>query len=262
MALCKMRDMARTPSRDRTRAAEAARQRSLGAYLSTRPSWSTEILFVVPIFLLYQVGTFFTDRQNGVDLVTTLIFRLRGASENAFLGLFAAAALSILGLFLWTRRKQRFQVRMVGPVVMESALYALLMGNAILLLMTRVLGLAPPTLGPPAAPDAWLVIHVSAGAGLHEELVFRLILFGGLLWLLGRAQVRPWLRLVLALGVSAVLFSGAHHLPPHGEPYTTFAFVYRILAGVVFGLLYQYRGFATAVYSHFLYDVLVLGVWS
>lgn len=250
----------------RTRLGEAARQRSLGAYLSTRPSWATEILFVVPIFLAYHVGTFYTDRLNGVDLVTTLVFRLRSASDHAFLGLWGASAVAILALYLWTRQKQRFQLRLVGPVLVESALYALLMGNAILLLMTRVLGLPPPTLGPGAGPaeamDAWMVIYVSAGAGLHEELVFRLLVFGGLLGALTRMGVRPWLAMLLALGVSAALFSGAHHLPPHGEPFTTFAFVYRLLAGVVFGVLYHFRGFATAVYSHFLYDVLVLGVWT
>ncbi|MDY0002205.1 MAG: CPBP family intramembrane glutamic endopeptidase [Polyangia bacterium] len=247
--------------RTRTRSEEAARQRSLWTYLSTRPNWPTELLFIVPVFLVYQAGTFFTDQQNGVDLVTTLIFRLRIASEHAFIGLSAVTGAALLGLFLWTRRKQRFQLRMIGPLLLESGLYALLMGNAILLLMTKVLGLPPPTLGAPEALDPWMVIYVSAGAGLHEELVFRLLLFGSLLWILGRAGLRPFIALFVALATSAVLFSAAHHLPPHGEPFTTFAFVYRLLAGVVFGLLYHYRGLATAVWSHFLYDVLVLGVW-
>jgi hypothetical protein len=255
---------------------EAARQRSFLGYLRQRPNWATELMFVVPVLLLYQVGTFLTDQRNGVDWVTTLLFRLQARSEQAFLVLSVVMLGGVLGLYLHLRRRQRFQLRMLGPVLLESGVYAFLMGNAILLVMTQLLGLEPPSValfeGTGARAPVWsvegelslgMVLFISAGAGLHEELVFRVLLFGGLLSLLRRGlSVGPALSLVLALGASAALFSYAHHLPPHGEPFTVFAFVFRLLAGVVFGLLYHVRGFATAVYTHFLYDVLVLGVWS
>jgi hypothetical protein len=35
-------------------------------------------------------------------------------------------------------------------------------------------------------------------------------------------------------------------------------FTFRLLAGVFFGLLFWFRGFAVAVYTHALYDVYVL----
>ncbi len=283
--------------RTRNASSEAARQRSVRAYLRQRPNWATELMFVVPVLLLYQVGTILTDQRNGVDWVTTLVFRLRARSEQGFL-VFSVIVLGVVaGLYLHLRRRQRFQLRMLGPVLLESGAYALVMGNAIVLVMIQLLGLQPPsvTLGSLAfwAPDPgaaaiaagglaagglaaagpvltvgeqWsvaMVLFISAGAGLHEELVFRVLLFGGLLALLRRGlSVGPALSLLFALAVSAALFSYAHHLPPHGEPFTGFAFVFRLLAGVVFGLLYHLRGFATAVYTHFLYDVLVLGVWS
>lgn len=260
----RMRSMTRSSTPRRNGPSEAARQRSIWSFLSTRPNWRTEVLFVVPVFLLYQVGAFYSDQLNGVDLVSTLLFRLRIASEHAFLGVSLVASAAILWLFVLTRKRERFQMRMLGPVLLESALYALLMGNAILLVMTQVFGMPLPALGPrPEGLSVWMVIYISAGAGLHEELVFRVILFGGILWGLGRVTgLGPTVSVVLALGASAVLFSLAHHIPPNGEPFTTFVFVYRLLAGVLFGLLYHYRGFATAVYTHFLYDVLVLGVWS
>jgi hypothetical protein len=296
----------------RSAPSEAARQKSVGAYLRQRPNWATELMFVVPLLLLYQVGTFLTDQRNGVDWVTTLVFRLRARSEQGFL-VFSVIVLGVVaGLYVHLRRRQRFQLRMLGPVLLESGAYALVMGNAIVLVMIQLLGLQPPSValgsvalgswgfgvpdpgavataagglgagglgsgglgagglaggGPALAVGGELsvsmVLFISAGAGLHEELVFRVLLFGGLLALLRRGlSVGPALSLLLALAVSAALFSYAHHLPPHGEPFTTFAFVFRLLAGVVFGLLYHLRGFATAVYTHFLYDVLVLGVWS
>jgi hypothetical protein len=57
--------------------------------------------------------------------------------------------------------------------------------------------------------------------------------------------------------VSAVLFSAAHHIVG-GEPWRVGVFVYRILCGLIFAALFQWRGFAVAVYTHALYDVFVL----
>jgi len=247
----------------RTARSEAERQNSVWGYLSQRPNLATDLLFVVPVLLIYQIGTFYSDRRNGVDLVTTLIFRLRRETQTGFLVLSVALLLAVGVLYLRLRRRERFQLRMLLPVLLESGVYAFLMGNAILFIMTRLLGLPPPSMSTGGGMDGAMILYISAGAGLHEELVFRLLLFGGLLAGLERfTSLRAGLRLVLALGVSAALFSGAHHLPPHGEPFTTFAFTYRLLAGVIFGLLYHLRGFSTAVYTHFLYDVLVLGLWS
>jgi membrane protease YdiL (CAAX protease family) len=107
-------------------------------------------------------------------------------------------------------------------------------------------------------------VVLSLGAGVHEELVFRLGLMGGgtaalLLAGLGRGP-----SVAIALVVSAVLFSAAHHAGPLGEPFDRGVFVYRALAGVVFGLVFYFRSLAHAVYTHFLYDVwvLILRSWA
>jgi membrane protease YdiL (CAAX protease family) len=56
--------------------------------------------------------------------------------------------------------------------------------------------------------------------------------------------------------VSAILFSAFHHIGQYGETYTSEVFVFRFLAGVIFGLLYVWRGLAVVCWSHALYDVL------
>ncbi|MFH2009083.1 MAG: CPBP family intramembrane glutamic endopeptidase [bacterium] len=255
--------MARSSPRRRGAAsAEAARQRSLLLYLSQRPNWSTEVLFVFPLFVVYQAGTFSSNQLNGVDLVSTLLFRLSSVSEYALLGLASAVMVGVGYLYWRMRRRERFELRMILPVLAESAVYAVLMGTVILFVMNRILGIAPPSLGAGSGYGPWMVVYVSAGAGLHEELVFRVAIYGGLAALLGsRTGLSRLVVVGLALAVSATLFSVSHHIPPHGEPFTLFAFVYRLLAGVIFGVLYAYRGFSTAVYTHFLYDVLVLGLF-
>ncbi len=42
------------------------------------------------------------------------------------------------------------------------------------------------------------------------------------------------------------------------EPFAGIPLLYRFLAGLYFGALYHWRGFAVAVWTHALYDVFVL----
>ena len=46
-----------------------------------------------------------------------------------------------------------------------------------------------------------------------------------------------------------------HHIPPYGDPLHLGVFMFRVLAGACFGLLFWFRGFAIAVYTHALYDL-------
>jgi membrane protease YdiL (CAAX protease family) len=95
------------------------------------------------------------------------------------------------------------------------------------------------------------------GAGIYEELLFRLILLnlavGLLVWL--RAGRRA--SMIGGIILSSALFSAAHYIGPSGDPLSGLTFVFRFLAGVFFALLYRYRGFGIAAGTHAFYDVLV-----
>ena len=65
--------------------------------------------------------------------------------------------------------------------------------------------------------------------------------------------------IVIGLIVSSILFSLVHYLG--AEAFALNSFVYRALAGAVLVALYEWRGFAVAVYTHAIYDVYVL-VWK
>jgi membrane protease YdiL (CAAX protease family) len=63
---------------------------------------------------------------------------------------------------------------------------------------------------------------------------------------------------LVALLISSFLFSAIHYVGEMADPFTVFSFVYRFLAGMLFAGLYAARSFAVAVWTHALYDVLVL----
>ena len=55
-----------------------------------------------------------------------------------------------------------------------------------------------------------------------------------------------WVAVALALLASSLLFSAMHHIPPYGDPLHLGVFLFRVLAGCFFGLVYWSRGFAVA----------------
>lgn len=219
----------------------------------------TNLFLVLPVYLFYQLGVLFTLRRgpsgayqwvgNGVDFLTGTLLSLSGGSLAVYAGVTSAVGAALGGLTLWARRRSKLSPRLFIPVVIESGVYALLMAAGVGALVSS-LGLG--VLDGLSLPAQWVS---SAGAGLHEELVFRLGLFHGLAYL-AVPRLGRWAGWSLALVVSATLFSAMHYLGPLGDRLTVESFVFRLFLGIVLSGVYRFRGFAIAVWTHFLYDVL------
>ena len=98
---------------------------------------------------------------------------------------------------------------------------------------------------------------VFVGAGIYEELLFRLVMFSVAAWLLRLSGCGSNLSLAGAALATSLLFAGAHHLGPMGEPFLWYTFLFRTTAGLFFATLFICRGFGVAAGTHAMYDVLV-----
>lgn len=205
---------------------------------------AASLVVIFPLLLVYEIGVLFAGSVNGADVVTRTLYGALGRSTYLLFHVVLAAC-----FLLWIRRGQRWSsltVDIAAPVLLEAALYALTLGAAVSLILEHVLGL-----GITAAS-----IVNACGAGVHEELVFRLGVFGGLV-ALGRHLGCGRSVVAIALVVSSVLFSAAHHVGAYGDAWSTHAFAFRCLAGVAFGLVFWFRSLAHVVYAHAFYDILV-----
>lgn len=205
---------------------------------------ASSLVLIFPLLLAYEVGVLFAGRVNGADVVTRALFTLAG-SRGAYLLVHVVIALAFL---VWIRREKRWATLsfdVAAPVILEAAIYALTLGALGTLIVDKILGLG-----------AGGSIVSALGAGVHEELVFRLGLMTAMAALLSRAFGAK-LGIALALAGSSVVFAAAHHVGVHGEAFTAHAFAFRIVAGCVFGAVFWFRSLAHAVYAHVFYDVLV-----
>jgi hypothetical protein len=127
-------------------------------------------------------------------------------------------------------------------------------------------GLQVPELaGDYAAGSGHLLVDIvtGIGAGIYEELVFRLILICLLMLLfqdlLGMSRTRS---VIFSVLISAVLFSAHHHFFfvygrfGAGELFSFSKFIFRTLAGIYFAVLFAVRGFGIAAGTHAFYNII------
>jgi hypothetical protein len=227
---------------------------------ATRHPWAC-LLFLLPLLALYEGGIFWLGGdqaarlRNGADAWLRWAFELFGAGH-----VLAAPLVVLTAMVLWTW--WRWADRPDDPVAtwfgmaFESALFA-----AVLWQFSRNFGPIMDGLGVKlqvtvrTAPAAQVLTFV--GAGIYEEVLFRLGLFGGLVLLLRVVRI-PWAAAwALAASAAALAFAAAHHVGPYGEPMRADYFAFRALAGLYFTVLFVARGFGIAVGAHAGYDVLV-----
>jgi hypothetical protein len=232
---------------------------------STRHPWAC-FLFLLPLLAGYEAGVFWLGGGSEARLRNGADAWLRWALDVFGAGHVLVAPALVLGLFLlgsWWRWADRPKDPLTAwfGTAFESVLFALLLWQ-----FSRNFGQILDGLGvrlqiggPPAARAEKVVTYI--GAGIYEEVLFRLGLFGGLTLLLRAVRI-PWVvAWLLATAASALAFAAAHHVGPYAEPMRADFFVFRTAAGLYFTLLFVARGFGVAVGAHAGYDVLV-GVGS
>ena len=238
-----------------TRAAPA--ERSAAGYLHQSELPLTSLAFVFPLIVVYEIGTrYFTTaalhgREQQIIAFTMLqrFFRLFGVNGQHL----PALAVATILLAWHLARQDRWQVHLTTLVGMlaESILLALP-----LIALSRELARYFPLLA--LCSTSKDVVIMSLGAGVYEELVFRLALFSVLSLVLKDAmRVKAIWSSLWVVVLSAVTFAGYHYLSP-AEHFQWRSFMFRTAAGAYFGLLFLLRGFGITAGSHAAYDILIL----
>jgi membrane protease YdiL (CAAX protease family) len=240
--------------------ADGKARAGLRTYLEQSKELGTSVVLVLPLFVAYQLGILATGGlRNGVDFVSKTLFLLFNNSMLGYLVFNAAILLLFGGVLAYQHKKGALHPRIFPWMLLESAVYALLLGSTVIFLINAIgLGGLLQIAAAAGEPSLNLVekLVMSAGAGLYEEVVFRLFLMGGLFLLAHKVIGLPrMLGAILAVLASSVIFSAVHHI---SEPFTMSAFTFRIFAGLLFAIIFQVRGLAVAAYTHFLYDVYVM----
>lgn len=256
----------------------------IGRYLreTSQPVYS--MLLLIPLLVAYELIAVVVnfDRtlqiRNAADImIKNVLLQLGIRSMLGFM--LAVVAIAVVCALVALRDsegtvKPRYFLGMLG----ESGLYALLLGTLSSRFTDIILG-ARSVIATPAIEASGVFSQeglsqwmIALGAGVYEEIVFRVLLISMLLaafdLLAYLAQRIPTLRPLKALEgnaapllaafLAALLFSLFHYVGSHADVFLWKTFVYRFFAGLILAAIYVFRGLGIAAWTHALYDVLVL----
>jgi hypothetical protein len=276
-----------------------------GSYFerTSRPIYA--IVFLLPFIVFYELGTLLinTDLLRRYWLGRVVAFSWL-QDFLAYLGLgskfgWAATPLAVvvilMALQLASRKGWRFWFGDILPMAVECILLAV----PLIVLSMFLSGSARHQNGsaPAAAhfavtstvlrcssvtndvlPDAaenrddngkWLGLLANVvtgiGAGIYEELVFRLILIVALMVLFQDIfQVGHKISIILSVFISAALFGAYHHIVYlegqfiQSSPFNWAEFSFRTIAGIYFAGLFAIRGFGITAGAHAFYDIIAV----
>lgn len=220
---------------------------------SARPLVS--LAFIAPFLVVYEIGVLWlgsTALHNGAAVWLKRLLSLAG------FGQFFLLPVCVCGILLaWhhvARQRWKVSLGVLAGMSVETTLLALML-LGVARLQSSLFGTLHLFI-PCSISGRELVSY--CGAGIYEELLFRLMLLptvAGMFRLAGAAHVRSF---AAAAILTSLVFALAHYrmMVGSGDDFQWFSFLFRFLAGSFFAVLFLYRGFGIAAGSHAIYDVL------
>ncbi|MDQ3995765.1 MAG: CPBP family intramembrane metalloprotease [Gemmatimonadota bacterium] len=249
--------------------------RRAGSYWEASRAHRYSLLFALPLLLVYEAlaALLAADPsaagvRNGADVLLKSLFIAAAGRRGPLL--FMAV---VIGISLWLIRRDlranggRLRAWIFGGMVVESLVLSLAFGVVVGALTVRILGplgALAVQVGGEVQTMSWPArFMLSIGAGLYEELLFRVVVVSAIAN--GARLAFGWGRGgagVIATILGALIFSAFHYVGPYGDEFALQSFTFRAIAGLMFSALYLTRGFGITAWTHAMYDVFVLLVWE
>lgn len=222
------------------------------SYWSVSRTPLTSLVFTLPLVAAYEVGVLALGRgtaRNGADVWLRTLLDQAGFGEY-----FLLPVLTVVGLLAWhhvEHDRWQWSGSVLAGMAVECGFWAVIL-QGIARVQDRFWPLAA------GVGEGILTRFVAfCGAGLYEEVLFRLLLLPALAWCCRRLGAGPTSAALQAIVGSSLLFSLAHYIGPLGDAFDPYSFTFRFLAGGFFAVLFSLRGFGIAAGSHAAYDMLV-----
>ncbi|MEP0845081.1 MAG: CPBP family intramembrane metalloprotease [Phycisphaerae bacterium] len=231
-------------------------------YVTQRP-WPS-LLFVLPGLVFFEVGSYLRSGESGRAsqlvapyLIQWLVETLRAGQGVPHLLAMAPGLLLVAVLLAWhlaAGHPWRIDLSVFAGMLGESMVYTVPL--LVFMYVTRGLVLAAAVAPPPDWTGEFMMCF---GAGIYEELVFRLACITLLVIVLIDVLRFPRIQAaVLIVAASALLFAFVHHPPVGKEPFDLGRFMFRTAAGLYFAGLFVFRGFGIAAGCHAFYNVIIV----
>lgn len=234
---------------------------SIKRYFSATHSLLYSYLISLPLLLLYEILIFVANPDSShvvrisVDVWIRTLFSYFGQNTLSITLILVA----LLGIFILYRERQKFSTLRLNyfiGMLFEAAVYAFLLSIIITTAISSLLQMIQ--VSPIESLSVLQQMALSLGAGLYEELFFRVVLVSALLWLFQYVFAGKTKAYITAMLVAALIFSSVHYIGNMGDSFALGSFLFRFLFGLALNAIYIWRGFGMAAWTHAIYDLMVI----
>lgn len=217
-------------------------------------------LSALPLIILYEVMIVMANQGRlgeirvGAEVWLKQLLALIGGAGFLVMGVLVLVV--GVGIVWYERRKNiPLKPRYFAWIIAESAIYGVVVALIVSVMVGAIFFISPPNI---MNESLWLKLALSIGAGVYEELLFRVLLVGGLFLALKKLMRKKQHAYIIAAVIGALIFSWVHYIGPLGDPFTMASFTFRFLFGLALNVIFLLRGFGVAAWTHALYDVMVV----
>jgi hypothetical protein len=257
-----------------------------GSYLesTSRPFYA--LIFLLPLIVIYEMGTILVNTnhifhtQSRVAAFTWLMGLAEWIGMHRSLAWAFPGFVVLIILLCWhlsSKYPWRIRLKWLAGMYLECIALCLPL-FAFGAVLNRTYNFAVTTaasstvaLSTNGSSSYLAKIVTSIGAGIYEELVFRLILIGLIIVLMeDLLHIKDPTATIVAVLVSAALFAAHHYVGIENgricrlaeEPFTLGSFLFRTLAGIYFAIIFRYRGYGITAGTHAAYNVILFTIKS
>lgn len=235
---------------------------SIASYFRQTNSLLYSYLICLPLLLLYEILIIISQPDGSqiirisVDVWIKTLFSFLGSNVLS-ITLIVAAIAGIIILYKERQQLKNLKIHYFAWMLVEASIYAFCLALLISITVGSILQIAQ-TPQPMESLTTLQQLALSLGAGLYEELFFRVILVSILLYTFSFWTSKKWMAKASAIVLAAIIFSTVHYIGTMGDPFTVDTFLFRFLFGLALNGIYLWRGFGMAAWTHAIYDLMVV----
>ncbi len=229
-------------------------------YFDYTKSIITSILFIFPFFFIYEFIAFFKFSNQSYQIRNTADIIIRdfiGLFTDNVMFLYSVAIAIIFSVIFISKfseiKKYKFNLKYIISMYLEGLFW-----GTILIIFLNGFKYFNSFYDGIIVNDYLLSFYFCVGAGIWEELLFRLICINSILLLLKYFRFSILLSIILSFTISSVFFSLFHYIGTIADTFTIYSFIYRFVGGFYLSILYYYRGIGISMMTHFVYDFLLI----
>ena len=219
------------------------------------------IFFILPFLFLYEIICFFYFRyesyqiRNTADIIIHDFFKLFGPYQQLTYSISLFIVVFII-FFYSSRKKVNFNIN--SRFLFLIAVEGLFFGIILVLLLNNINIFSLENF---YQNSLILNIYLCFGAGIWEEVLFRLLFYNFILLFFMKLLNRyTFFSYFFSILLCSLLFSYFHYVGEGSDILTFSSFFFRFLGGLYLTVLYQLRGFGVTCMCHLSYDFILVSL--